>query len=112
MINIEGITVLAAIPPNAVHPFILLLITTIAGCSIVAATFLYLKDKTNLACILLTIFGLLILFGASLVEDTSSKTRYYVTISDSVSFKEIYNKYKIMSQNEELYVLEEKDLKE
>lgn len=44
----------------------------------------------------------------SYFKSETGKFRYEVTIDDSVPFNEVMEKYKVISQRGEIYVLEEK----
>ena len=62
-------------------------------------------------------FGLLFLFfpiliivsGIKLVNDDKPVTQYFVTISENVSMKSFNEKYTVVSQNDQLYTIEEKE---
>lgn len=49
-----------------------------------------------------------ILIGCIYKPDYTGKNQYKVEISDSASFNEVYNNYKIIEQDNNIYLIEEK----
>lgn len=59
----------------------------------------------------ITVFGIISLFGILFMTSVEStgRYRYEVTIDPSVTFSEIYEKYDVIEQRGEIWVLEEKE---
>lgn len=79
------------------------------------AVFLTVCLISNNACINIS-FGiatisclLFLMFGPAVISDVSTgRYRYEVTIDESVSFNDIYERYEIVEQRGDIWVLEEK----
>lgn len=111
---IDGITVLAQHSPAVLGSLIvgIILFATVA-IFFVTLVFISLRSKEWKASILCCVVAVIFLYGIYLlIEDTRSaqeNIEYIVTIDDSVSFKEFYNKYEIIEVNGDLYTIKERE---
>lgn len=85
--------------------------------SLVVAIFLFLSllsDGEIIEIILPLIIFIILLISACMAYKTFGKevSEYKVTISDTVSFKDIYGKYEIISQEGDLYTIRERITKD
>lgn len=85
-------------------------------CLIGMFVFLVVCLISNNACITIS-FGiatiaclLFLMFGPAVISDVpTGRYRYEVTIDESVSFNDIYERYEIVEQRGDIWVLEEKE---
>ena len=107
---IDGITILDTtsvwICDNIVFDILLISVAIIAISLLIS---LASSDEAGFVIFLLTTL-LILLFSTCVAYKTLGKEvpEYKVTISDTVSFKDIYGKYEIISQEGDLYTIREK----
>ena len=104
----EGVNVLATtvIQPNPIFEGYLLVV--LCGIGVIISV-LWTISIDKFFPIFFTIGFLLLSFvGVDTINDRKVHTQFIVTVSDSVSVKSFNDKYNIISQNGELYTIEEK----
>lgn len=111
---LEGITVLnqemIMTSPDWMHA-----VTAICLVGFLISGFVCMVSKANscigpIAGIFTVIFLLVLLFEPAFISDVpTGRYRYEVTIDGSVSFNDIYERYEIVEQRGEIWVLEEKE---
>ena len=82
----------------------------ILGC----APFGSIRDKISTACMCIAVIGaiscvILLLLNAAIPGAPTGRYKYEVKISDTTTFKEVTDNYKIIDNRGQIWVLEDKD---
>lgn len=105
---IEGITVLNQTEIMEV-PGVWLFITICVSLVIGLIIALILREENAFPIVTLLAFIVLAIIVSILFKEPTGRYKYECTIEDSVSITEVYEKYKVIEQRGEIWVLEEKE---
>ena len=94
--------------------FSVLLIVSISCCIVLLTAFLMSLNEGYvlipiICSILFILFALLTVYASKYIDSVKTgRYQYEVTVDDSVSFTELYEKYDIVEQRGEIWVIEDK----
>ena len=95
--------------PAILIGMIIVIVIVIAGCMVIKYAWDEVEALPGILGILLFVLALVILLGPILQHDiTTTVNQYEVTIDETVPFSEIMDKYDVIEQRGNIYVLQDK----
>lgn len=111
---IDGITILDTTSVWVCNSAVLDILAILAAICLVLMFMSLINNDEAAIVIFLTVAFILLTCSAGIVYKTQGErvSEYKVTISDTVSFKDLYEKYEIVKQEGEIYTIREKPTKD